>query len=225
MFAGYDRKIRERIIVMQLKNYAPASLRDSGLYKQLSRKRRIGKLRRLVSIAKPIKVVLGAGPTQFAGWFQTDKEILDVTLPSDWRALFEPESIDSLLSEHMLEHLSMADARTALAECYRYLKPGGLLRIAVPDGYRRDPDYLKEASPPNDGHQVLYNIDTLTALLQDAGFVTTPLEYFDAQEQFHAVPWNENEGLIQRSARFDTQKDFQRGHLFYTSVIVDARKP
>ena len=209
---------------MQLKNYAPASLRNSGLYKQLSRKRRLWNLRKLASTAKPLKVVLGAGPTHFPGWFPTDKEILDVTLPADWRALFKPESIDTLLSEHMLEHLSAADARTALAECYRYLKSGGLLRIAVPDGYRRDPDYVKEASPPNDGHQVLYNVDSLTTLLQSVGFATTALEYFDSEEQFHAVPWDENEGLIRRSARFDTQKSFQRGDLFYTSVIIDARK-
>jgi predicted SAM-dependent methyltransferase len=209
---------------MPLMNYAPASIRNSELYKQLSRKRRIWNLRKLASTTRPLKVVLGAGPTRFPGWFQTDKEILDVTLPADWRALFEPGSIDTLLSEHMLEHLSAADAATAINECYRYLKKGGLFRIAVPDGYRRDPDYVKEASPPNDGHQVLYNVDTLTTLLQSAGFATTPLEYFDAEEQFHAVPWDENEGLIQRSARFDTQKSFQRGDLFYTSVIIDARK-
>jgi predicted SAM-dependent methyltransferase len=210
---------------MQLKNYTPAWLRNSGLYKRLSCKWRVWNLRKLASTASPLKVVLGAGPTHFSGWLQTDKEILDVTHPGDWRALFKLESIDVLLSEHMLEHLSAEDARTAIPECYRYLKPSGLFRIAVPDGYRRDPEYVKEASPPTDGHQVLYNIDTLTALLQSAGFATTPLEYFDASEQFHAVPWDENEGLIQRSARFDTQKSFQRGELFYTSVIIDARKP
>jgi predicted SAM-dependent methyltransferase len=94
----------------------------------------------------------------------------------------------------------------------------------VPDGYRRDPKYVREVSPPNDGHKVLYNIDTLTLLLQSAGFITTPLEYFDAQEQFHAVPWDQNEGMIHRSVRFDAQQEFQRDGLFYTSLIVDARK-
>jgi len=182
-------------------------------------------LRKQAATAKPLKVMLGAGPVRSPGWLQTDKELLDVTCPSDWSLLFEPESIDSLLSEHMLEHLTEAEARIALTECYRYLKRGGLFRIAVPDGYRRDAAYGAEASPPNDGHQVLYNIDTLTGLLQSVGFATTALEYFDAQEQFHAVPWDEKEGLIQRSARFDTQQDFRRGNLFYTSVIVDARKP
>ncbi len=209
---------------MLLTKFSPKALRESGLYRQLSRKRRLRNLRNLISTSKPLKVILGAGPTLFPGWIQTDKEILDVTSPSDWSALFERESIDSLLSEHMLEHLSEDECKIALGECYRYLKSGGLFRVAVPDGYRRDPVYVAEASPPNDGHQVFFNVETLTAALQSAGFTTTPLEYFDAQEQFHAVPWDEKDGLIQRSARFDKQHEFQRGELFYTSVIVDARK-
>lgn len=209
---------------MLLTKYAPQSLRQSSLYKQLSRKRRVWNLRKQISAANPLKVVLGAGPTHFPGWFQTDKELLDVTSPNDWAALFEPNSIDSLLSEHMLEHLTAEEARAALAECYRYLKPGGLFRIAVPDGNRRDPPYVAEAAPPNDGHQVFYTVDTLTAALQRAGFKTNALEYFDADENFHANPWDEKDGYIQRSARFDTQQAFRRGDLFYTSVIVDARK-
>ena len=209
---------------MVLTKFAPQPLKQSGLYKQLSRKRRVWNLRKQLSSANPVRVILGGGSSSFPGWFHTDKDVLDVTAPSDWRALFEPESIDSLLSEHMLEHLTEDEARVSLGECYRYLKPGGLLRLAVPDGYRRDPAYVAEAAPPNDGHKVLYNVDTLTALLKSAGFTTTPLEYFDAQEQFHARPWSIDDGTIQRSARFDTQRRFQRDNLFYTSVIVDARK-
>jgi len=207
-----------------LSRYFPPGLKQFGSYNKLSRKRRRWNLRKQISTANPLRVVLGCGPTCFEGWFATDKEILDVRSPKDWSALFDPDSIDSLLSEHMLEHLTEDEGRVALSQCFRYLKRGGLFRIAVPDGYRRDPRYVAETSPPNDGHQVLYNVDTLSALLQSVGFSTTPLEYFDADEQFHAVPWDENEGLIQRSARFDTQKDFQRGDLFYTSVIIDARK-
>jgi predicted SAM-dependent methyltransferase len=209
---------------MSLTKHAPQSLRQSGIYKQLNRKRRQWLLRKQLHNANPLRVILGAGPIRFEGWFQTDKELLDVTSPDDWSILFKPESIDSVLSEHMLEHLSEAEGRIAAAECYRYLKPGGLFRVAVPDGYRRDAAYVKEAAPPNDGHQMFYNIDTLTALLEGVGFTTTPLEYFDAEEQFHAIPWDEKEGMIRRSVRFDTQQDFQRDGLFYTSLIIDARK-
>ena len=209
---------------MVLTKFAPKAVKQLSLYKQLIRKRQQWKLRKEISTASPLRVMLGAGPIRFDGWIQTDKEILDVSSPDDWMVLFTRNSIDSLLSEHMLEHLTEDEARTALTECHRYLKRGGLFRLAVPDGYRRDLTYVKEVAPPNDGHQVLYNIDTLTALLQSVGFRTTPLEYFDAREQFHAVPWDENDGMIRRSVRFDTQQAFQRDGLFYTSLIVDARK-
>lgn len=202
----------------------PEDLKKWLPYQRFNRKRRIWNLRRTISKTSPLKVIIGAGPTHFPGWIQTDKELLDVTSPQDWRALFDPESIDALLSEHMLEHLSNRECQIALAECYKHLKPGALFRVAVPDGYRRDPVYLEEASPPKDGHQVLFNIDSLTAVLQSAGFATTPLEYFDVHERFHRQPWDVADGLIQRSAAHDTQEAFRRGDLFYTSIIVDARK-
>jgi predicted SAM-dependent methyltransferase len=204
--------------------FAPETVKRSGLYKQMMRKRQQWKLRKQISTTSPLRVVLGAGSIHLQGWVKTDKEILDVRSREDWSAVFEPCSIDALLSEHMFEHLTEDEARSALRECHRHLKPNGLFRLAVPDGYRRDPKYVREVSPPNDGHKVLYNIDTLTLLLQSAGFITTPLEYFDAQEQFHAVPWDQNEGMIHRSVRFDAQQEFQRDGLFYTSLIVDARK-
>lgn len=209
---------------MILTKYAPPTLKRSSIYQQLNRKRRQWLLRKQLNNASPLRVILGAGPIKFEGWFQTDKELLDVTSPDDWNVLFKPDSIDRVLSEHMLEHLTEDEGRIAAGECFRYLKPGGLFRVAVPDGYRRDPAYVKEAAPPNDGHQVFYNVNTLTALLEGAGFRTTPLEYFDAQEQFHATTWDEEDGMIRRSVRFDTQQDFQRDGLFYTSLIIDARK-
>lgn len=210
---------------MALTKYAPPAVTQSSVFKRLMKKRLQWRLRQEVSTAAPLRVMLGAGPCQFEGWFQTDKDIFDVSLPEDWSILFTPGSIDSLLSEHMLEHLSEDEARSALTECYRYLKPQGLFRLAVPDGYRRDPAYVKEVSPPNDGHKMLYDIDSLTAMLQDVGFETTPLEYFDAEEQFHAIAWDQNDGMIRRSVRFDAQQAFQRDGLFYTSLIIDARKP
>ena len=42
-------------------------------------------------------------------------------------------SVEFVYSSHMLEHLDKADARLFLAEVRRILKPGGMVRIAVPD--------------------------------------------------------------------------------------------
>jgi predicted SAM-dependent methyltransferase len=194
-------------------------------YREMRRKYEIDRLRRQIGSCNPLKVLIGGGQTSYGGWIFTDRDFLDITNPHDWSNLFEPNSIDRLLCEHVLEHLSEQECAIALAECYRCLKPGGLMRVAVPDGYRRDPAYVAEASPPNDGHKVFYNVDTLPPLLESVGFSVLPLEYFDENEQFHARTWDESDGLITRSVRFDQQKDFQRGELYYTSLIVDARKP
>jgi predicted SAM-dependent methyltransferase len=145
-------------------------------------------LRQEMQAACPLKVVLGAGETRFDGWFNTDTDILNITAPADWIALFAPGSIDRLLAEHVFEHLSESQTCAALMECQRYLKPGGRLRIAVPDGYRPDPVYLAEVRPPADGHQVLFTIDSLMSLLESQGFRATPLEFFDQAGQFHCQP-------------------------------------
>lgn len=210
---------------MQLSRLIPHSLRRSALYQRASREYKVNRLHKQLATAQLLNVVVGSASTSYPGWFQTDQEVLDITSPNDWCKLFAPESIDRLLAEHVLEHLTEAECRIALGEAFRYLKQGGLFRIAVPDGYRRDAPYVAEVSPPNAGHQVLYNMNTLVPLLEGVGFAVEPLEYFDEQENFHARPWDENEGMITRSHRFDKQQDFQRGELFYTSLIVDARKP
>jgi predicted SAM-dependent methyltransferase len=46
---------------------------------------------------------------------------------------FKNNSVDIIYHSHFLEHLYKKDARDFLSECFRILKPGGLMRIAVPD--------------------------------------------------------------------------------------------
>lgn len=47
---------------------------------------------------------------------------------------FEDESVDEAYASHVYEHLGyQQELPRALAEIYRILKPGGILRIAVPD--------------------------------------------------------------------------------------------
>jgi len=45
----------------------------------------------------------------------------------------EDESMDAVYHSHVLEHLSPNDAEVFLRECQRVLKPGGVLRVVVPD--------------------------------------------------------------------------------------------
>jgi predicted SAM-dependent methyltransferase len=179
-------------------------------------------LRRDARRSKPLKVVLGSGETHFDGWLATDQHVLDVRVPEDWAALFDEHSIDRLLAEHLFEHLSEDECLASFLLCYRYLKPGGRLRVAVPDGLRPDPEYIEEVVPPRDGHQCLFHVDTLSALLAAAGFRTEPVEYFDIEGQFQARPWSAADGHIHRSVARDRMDD--GGELGYTSLIVDALK-
>lgn len=178
-----------------------------------------------VRALRPLNVILGAGSVKMPGWVATDSDVLDVRSPRAWKRVFTPGSIDRLMAEHLFEHLSDAECSSAFTECFRYLTRGGLLRIAVPDGNRKDAEYVEEVSPPKDGHQLLFNVDNLIQRLVQVGFQVTPLEYFDAKGEFHCYPWSEEDGFIGRSARYDRQERFKRGALYYTSLIVDARKP
>ena len=196
-----------------------------ALQERLRRLLRLLAMRAQIRASHPLNVILGAGSVRVEGWISTDADILDVTSTLGWRKLFSLNSIDRLMAEHVMEHLSDAECTMALLACFRYLKKGGLLRIAVPDGNRKDSEYIEEVSPPKDGHKLLFTVDDLVARLNRVGFEATPLEYYDVLDQFHSHPWAEADGLIRRSMRHDRQERFKRGTLYYTSLIVDARKP
>ena len=46
---------------------------------------------------------------------------------------FDDGSYDAVYHSHVLEHLEPAEAKKMLTECCRVLRPGGVLRVAVPD--------------------------------------------------------------------------------------------
>jgi predicted SAM-dependent methyltransferase len=174
---------------------------------------------------RPLKVIVGSGNDSYPDWIATDIYVLNICRPESWSLRFEPDAIDAILSEHVLEHLSLEENKIALSSAFIHLKSGGRFRIAVPDGNRKDPVYHADVAPPADGHKMLFDLKSLSALLEEAGFIVKPLEYFDDGGEFHAVEWKSEDGHIRRSVRYDRQIQFRRGGLFFTSLIVDALKP
>ena len=84
----------------------------------------------------PRMLNLGCGRHPLPGWLnsdyhpESDRELyLDVRKPFP----FEPATFDFVYSEHMIEHLTRAQARFMLGECARVLRPGGRLRVATPN--------------------------------------------------------------------------------------------
>jgi len=187
-----------------------------------------GRLKRLVQSASPLRIVCGASGYVEGGWIRTEVEYLNLLDEEHWRRAFAENSIDAILAEHVWEHLTPEQARTAASNCLRYLRPGGYLRVAVPDGYHPDPAYIEQVGVGGSGpgaadHKVLYNCDTLRELLEGVGFQVEMLEYFDSAGQFHSTDWNPAAGKVWRSKRFDKRN--RDGALHYTSLIADARKP
>ncbi len=185
-------------------------------------------LRHRVGQTSPLRIVLGAGPIASPEWITTNADTLDVCRRQDWKRIFGPERADVLLAEHVWEHLSLSQARQANRNCFKFLKSGGRLRLAVPDGLHPDPKYREHVRPGGSGpgaedHKVLYDFRSLTELLEQAGFHVDLLEYWNTTGQFIYRDWSSAEGQVRRSKRYDPRN--QDGSLTYTSLIVDARKP
>lgn len=78
---------------------------------------------------------------------------------TDMRDLVESESYDSVYTCHALEHLHLEDARLALMEFRRVVKPGGFLMVIVPDleGVSANHDTLYvSAAGPITGHDLYF---------------------------------------------------------------------
>jgi predicted SAM-dependent methyltransferase len=209
----------------------------------------------LLAQSQPIRLIIGARETEQSGWISTNIDTLNLVRPSDWQACFTEDSIDSILAEHVWEHLNPEEAVQAAHTCYTYLKPGGYLRIAVPDGLHPSPPYLEWVKPNGVGpdaedHKVMFTYKTLAVVFEQAGFEVQLLEYFDESGEFHHQPWEPDQGFIKRSRKFDPRNQIDQaestdpvlcqwrnhlqawpypldrhGQLNYTSIILDAWKP
>jgi SAM-dependent methyltransferase len=79
---------------------------------------------------------LGCGPHVLAGWLNTDLHAIRpdvVCVDVTKRFPFGDSLFDYVFTEHMIEHLCFADARNAITESFRVLKPGGRIRVSTPD--------------------------------------------------------------------------------------------
>lgn len=173
------------------------------------------------------KIIIGSSGTKYFGWISTDKEILNVLKTDDFKRLLKKNMIEAFLAEHVWEHLTLEESRIANKNCYFFLKKGGHLRIAVPDGYNPNPEYINNVKIGGKGkggkdHKVLYNYKMTLKEFNNIGFRVKLLEYWDENANFHSMDWKKRDGMIRRSSRYDKRNI--KGRLEYTSLIVDAIK-
>lgn len=198
-----------------------------------------------------LRVVLGGGPKlAYSGWYLTDIDILNVLDEAQWQSIFGTRRVDALLAEHVWEHLTWNQGVAAAAIAFKFLRPGGSLRIAVPDGLYPDEKYLATVQPGGTGkaakdHKELFTWPKAKVMFESAGFTVSPLEYWDEQGVFHHLPWSIAGGRINRRPSLPTDSPAWTGSLAelcrlvqdinrrpdakgsgpYTSLIIDATKP
>ena len=163
------------------------------------RKREVGKYLSNHEIAK---LQIGCGPNPLEGWLNTDVSInlrrrnpifMDAGKPFP----MPDASFDYVYSEHLFEHLTYRQALNMLRECYRILKPNGVIRIATPNleflvdlyehpekdinkayiefnaersGMPSSPVYAVNYFHITWGHKIIYDPKTLACFLEEVGF-------------------------------------------------------
>jgi predicted SAM-dependent methyltransferase len=148
------------------------------------------------------KLQIGCQNHPIEGWLNVDIEPTResiIYMDATQRFPFDNDAFSFVFSEHMIEHISLTQGVFMLKECYRVLKPGGVLRVVTPnirfllelfssnktaiqqkyissykkfyDGF----DMVNEVMVINTflkewGHQFVYDEDTLFFILKQAGF-------------------------------------------------------
>ncbi|MDQ3524008.1 MAG: methyltransferase domain-containing protein [Chloroflexota bacterium] len=187
-----------------------------------------------------VRVHLGPGQRNYlSGWLNVDVNFItarvDVWADISNGLPFRDETVDAFYSHHMIEHLPDRLLPIHIAEMYRCLKPGGVLRLGGPNGdaaiqkfLERDKTWFSEFPDAHSSiggrfvnfvfcrgeHLTLLTESYLDELLREAGFdevvVCRPVE-----ETNHP-------------AMFDAQvlgKEHESTPDAPHTLIVEARKP
>jgi predicted SAM-dependent methyltransferase len=196
-----------------------------------------------------LKIIIGASETHFPGWVVTEQFFFDVTKAESWKRNFGTRKIDNLLAEHVFEHLTVSEIICAIKHASKYLKPGGIFRIAVPDGYHPSA-YMRELVKPGGleeaakDHKVLLNVDLMRKLVNSSHFSFVAVEYFGKNGHF-VSEYTDDNGYIFRSSKnyvgrftasdaerkklinavpVKTRNAFKKLNVTTTSLIVDLIK-
>jgi hypothetical protein len=126
-----------------------------------------------------VKLNIGAGNTRIEGF-----DPIDIKRGHDAACLNVPDgSVEEIRASHILEHFPASQVLQVLEGWTRALKPGGIIRIAVPDvdkliacrqnnpAFDIQPFLMGGQTDEHDFHYSSFTRDTLTALMQEAGLV------------------------------------------------------
>lgn len=127
-----------------------------------------------------IRLDIGSGDHPLAGYTPIDRIYGQEAFPlTD----YADGSVDEIHASHILEHFSFGDVEKALSEWVRVLKPGGVIRVAVPDMEKvmANPTLANDAiwrfhamggqTSPDDFHRSCFTAPLLRHYMEQAGVV------------------------------------------------------
>lgn len=175
------------------------------------------------------KLHLGCGHKRIPGWQHVD--VIDaphIDLQHDVGRLpmIRDQTVDVIYACHVLEHFMRREVRGVLQEWHRILKPGGVLRLAVPDFAAVAERYIENRNLPElvgllygdqqglyGFHHLVYDEPTLRSLLELVGF--SSIKRYDWRQTEHA--W-----LDDYSQAYLPHMDKERGRLM--SLNLEATR-
>jgi predicted SAM-dependent methyltransferase len=138
----------------------------------------------------------------------------DITKP----LVFSDCSVDAIFCEEAIEHISLEQGESLLKECFRVLKPGGVLRVTTPSlnwFAAHAGDSVEFCNQFNDifyghDHRYIYTSEALISYLQKTGFA-------DITQSFYQDTQSKLGHLDSHADRFSHSPD--------TSQYLESRKP
>lgn len=153
----------------------------------------------------------------------------------------QDECVDGILCEHTMEHLTYSHNAELMKECYRILKPGGVIRIIVPDVSLFAKNYVEDNREWFAKYEAVMLNNTTSEERNQREF-HTPMQAisFVTQEYHHVACWDyetmkfylEKSGFVniekvehrqgrKKELLFDTD---EAGRI-HVSLYVEATKP
>ncbi|MGQ9492162.1 MAG: class I SAM-dependent methyltransferase [Anaerolineae bacterium] len=110
-------------------------------------------------------------------------------------------SVTRILCEDFLEHITVEEIKALLNECFRLLRPGGMMRIGVPD-YGNPKDYLylvKGNDPRFPRHITLTNYQLMKRMIEESPFPSYEFYHYWDDGKFVYKKIDYSLGMVKRT--------------------------
>lgn len=155
----------------------------------------------------PQRIYIGSSGIHLPGFTSYPYQELDVTKEQDFARWFCEEGIDVFHSEHTFEHISYENSLTAFKLFYKYLRPTGYVRIAVPGEHHMGKSHKPDKLDIQYGHISFWNKTIIGDYLKSAGFQRIELREYQSANSCHISLWNRCEGMVRRSFMHDARNE------------------